>query len=377
MKTIAKLTILASLVFVFAFAGCNKDEENLKNLYVTPVKQLYEPSNGKQVVLQPAPGASQYFEWEHAKAEDGGMVLYEIVFDKEGGDFSQPVYRATSDNNGGYNYATITHKQLNKIAALAGIGSAETGKLLWTVFSSKGINEVKAEEIRAVEITRLAGFADVPLELYVTGEASEGGSALSNAMAFKQTAEGEFEIFTKLEAGKSYSYVDAKTGEIRHFYADGAIIKEGDQSNTAAKTGVYKIVLDFTVGSMTITGVERMGWQILWWNRVLDLDYVGAGVWQKTITITDCTDGNGDNRYKFKAYYTDVTLDWIAVNSTDGEPSGNENYFYVKQDDREGGWRDGWVWKVPGHTGWNDHTYDVSLILKADGPYTHKVTKVN
>jgi hypothetical protein len=375
MKTISiQLAIIAALVF--SFAGC-KDDNDLKNLHVTAVKQLYEPNNGKSIVLESSANATLYFEWEHAKAEDSGMVLYEIAFDREGANFSNPVYRIVSDNNGGYNHATVTHKQLNKIADLMGIGSAQTGKFQWTVFSSKGINEVKAEETRIIEVTRLAGFAEPPVDVYLTGEGSEGGANLSNALIFKSIASGEFEIFTKLEAGKNYSFVDAKTGTPRNFYADGGKLKEGALTNTVSKTGVYKISLDFSIGSMTIKEVIKVGWQILWWNRVLDLDYAGLGVWKKTITITDCTDGNGDNRYKFKATYEDVTLDWIAVNSTDGEPSGNENYFYVKQDDREGGWRDGWVWKVPGHTGWNGHTYEVELSLKADSPYTHKVTKIN
>jgi hypothetical protein len=121
---LVKLTIFASLFI--AFTACNDDDE-LKDTKVTAVKTLYEPNDGKSIVLQSSASASLYFEWEPAKAEDSGMVLYEVAFDKEGGDFSNPVYRMASDNNGGYNHATITHKQLNKIAGMAGIGSAETG----------------------------------------------------------------------------------------------------------------------------------------------------------------------------------------------------------------------------------------------------------
>ena len=99
---------------------------------LTAVKALYEPDNGKAVVLQASASASLYFEWEPSLAEDGGAVLYEVVFDKADGDFSDPVSIVTADNNGGTNHATITHKQLNQIAASAGIGSAEEGTLKWT-----------------------------------------------------------------------------------------------------------------------------------------------------------------------------------------------------------------------------------------------------
>ncbi|HLN74354.1 MAG TPA: SusE domain-containing protein, partial [Prolixibacteraceae bacterium] len=168
-----KFSIIASMLL--AFVACS-DDEDLKDTNVTPVNSLYEPTNAKSVVLQSSASASLYFEWEPAKAADGGMVLYEVAFDKEGGDFSAPIYKMASDNNGGYNHATISHKQLNKIAGMAGIESSETGKLIWTVFSSKGINDIQAKEVRTIELTRLAGFADVPVDVYVTGEGSEGGT---------------------------------------------------------------------------------------------------------------------------------------------------------------------------------------------------------
>ncbi|KAA6309451.1 hypothetical protein EZS27_039059, partial [termite gut metagenome] len=234
---------------------CNDDGE-IRNTLVTSVKKLYEPNNDKSVVLQSSASATLYFEWEHAKAEDGGMVLYEIVFDREGGNFSEPVYRMASDNNGGYNHVTITHKQLNKIAAMMDIESSATGKFIWTIFSSKGINEVKAEETRTIEITRLAGFADVPIDVYVTGEGSEGGNDLSKAVKMKAIAGGEFEVYTKLTAGQSFYFADAIVGTPRQIYADGELLKENGTS-TVGKTGIYRIELDFNVGSAVYTEVTH------------------------------------------------------------------------------------------------------------------------
>ena len=40
-----------------------------------------------------------------------------MVFDKEGGDFSKPIYKVLSDNGGSLSYATISHKTLNKVGA--------------------------------------------------------------------------------------------------------------------------------------------------------------------------------------------------------------------------------------------------------------------
>ena len=90
MKTIFSTIALFSAV-LFA-TSCTEDME-YKDSKVSSVNQLYEPTDGKEVVLQSSASASLFFEWESAKAEDSGAPLYEVVFDKEGGDFSKPIYK--------------------------------------------------------------------------------------------------------------------------------------------------------------------------------------------------------------------------------------------------------------------------------------------
>lgn len=378
MKSIlVKLTILAS--FLFAFAGCNEDDE-LKDTKVTAVKMLYEPTNGKSVVLQSSASATVYFEWEPAKAEDSGMVLYEVAFDKEGGDFSSPIYRMASDNNGGYNHATISHKQLNKIAGMAGVESAQTGKLIWTVFSSKGINDVIAAESRVIEITRLAGFADVPVDVYVTGEASEGGADLSKASIMKSTAAGEFEIYTKLTAGKSYNFTDAKVGTPRTFYSENGLLKEGTTNSTVAKTGVYRIKLDFNVGSAVYTEVTNMQLFFSPTNSFLfSLPYLANGEWKATSKpITFKQEGWGrDERYKIKMTTINSageTVDeWWGTPNTDSRPNSSSpaSYYYLYPVDN-----DQWNGKFKFAGELDMALVDMSVLLQAENPYTHSFTKV-
>jgi hypothetical protein len=378
MKSIlVKLTILAS--FLFAFAGCNEDEE-LKDTKVTAVKMLYEPTNGKSVVLQSSASATVYFEWEPAKAEDSGMVLYEVAFDKEGGDFTSPIYRMASDNNGGYNHATVSHKQLNKIAGMAGVESAQTGKLIWTVFSSKGINDVIAAESRVIEITRLAGFADVPVDVYVTGEASEGGTDLSKASIMKSTAAGEFEIYTKLTAGKSYNFTDAKVGTPRTFYSENGLLKEGTTNSTVAKTGVYRIKLDFNVGSAVYTEVTNMQLFFSPTNSFLfSLPYLANGEWKATSKpITFKQEGWGrDERYKIKMTTINSageTVDeWWGTPNTDSRPNSSSpaSYYYLYPVDN-----DQWNGKFKFAGELDMALVDMSVLLQAENPYTHSFTKV-
>jgi hypothetical protein len=377
MKTLfAKITIALSLLL--AFTGCQ--DEELSNTNVTPVKSLYEPTNAKSVVLQSSASATLYFEWEPAKAEDSGMVLYEVAFDKEGGDFSAPIYRMASDNNGGYNHATISHKQLNKIAAMAGIQSAATGKLIWTVFSSKGINDVKAAETRTIELTRLAGFAEVPVDVYVTGEASEGGTDLTKASIMKSTANGEFEVYTKLTAGKSYFFTDAKVGSPRKFYTDKGLVKEGTTGSTVAKTGIYRIKLDFNVGSCIYTEVTNMQLFFCPTNTFLfSLDYQAKGEWKASSKpITFKQEGWGrDERYKFKMTTIngagETVEEWWGTPSTDSRPTASSpaSYYYLYPVDNSQ-----WNGKFKFAGEIDNSLADVRVLLQADAPYTHEIKKV-
>ncbi|QGY43661.1 hypothetical protein GM418_08325 [Maribellus comscasis] len=377
-KILFKLTVLSSLIF--AFLGCEEDE-HLRDTNVTAVNAFYEPADGKSVVLQSSASASVYFEWEPAKAEDSGMVLYEVAFDVEGGDFTNPIYKMASDNTGGYNHATISHKQLNKIGELAGIPSAETGTLIWTVFSSKGINELQANEIRTIEITRLAGFADVPVDVYVTGEGSEGGDDLSQASLMKGTAVGEYEIYTKLTAGEAYYFTDANSGTPRQFYTENGLLKEGESTSTVAETGVYRINLDFNVGSAVYTQITDVQLFFSPLNTALfSLDYQGSGVWKansEPIEFKQESWGR-DERYKFTLTTINsagdtVTEWWGTLNSTDSRPNADspDSYYYMAPatDDI---WSD--KWKFAGEM--DMAIVDVTVYFTADGPYTHKIEKV-
>ncbi|MCL3853866.1 MULTISPECIES: SusE domain-containing protein [Parabacteroides] len=372
MKAIS-ITYAMLFSFILAFTACSSDGE-VRDLSVTAVKTLYEPDNGKAVVLQPSASASLYFEWEPSLAEDGGVVLYEVVFDKADGDFSDPVYISTADNNGGSNHATITHKQLNQIAALAGIESAAQGTLKWTVYASKGINPVRAEEERTLTLTRLAGFAEVPGQLYITGEATEVGADLDKAMVMKKVADGEFEVFIKLTEGKSFKFVSANTGTPTEYSLNGEKLVEGG-SVTAAKTGIYKYYIDFNAGSFTSKEVTKVKFYLNWSQKEIELDYQGLGVWALNgYTITGLTDSdNTDDRYKFRMESSDGETEWRAAINNDSKPTGNDEYYYMVEKTNVEQWTNNEVWKTPATDGWSDKTYDITFSLNTQGEYTHNL----
>lgn len=372
MKAISiKCAVLFS--FILAFTACSSDGE-VRDLGVNAVKTLYEPDNGKAVVLQASASASLYFEWEPSLAEDGGAVLYEVAFDKADGDFSNPVSIVTADNNGGDNHATITHKQLNQIAALAGVESAEEGTLKWTVYASKGINPVKAEEERTLTVTRLAGFAEVPAQLYITGEATEVGADLDKAMIMRKVTDGEFEVFIKLTEGQSFKFVSANTGTPTEYSLSGEKLVEGG-STTVTKTGIYKYYVDFNAGSFTSKEVTKVKWFLNWSQREIELEYQGMGVWALNNYTMSGLDGsdNTDDRYKFRMESSEGETEWRAAINNDNKPTGNDEYFYMTEKTNVDQWTNNEVWKTPATDGWNDKTYDITFSLNTQSAYTHSL----
>ena len=361
------LTLGAALL-----AACSSDGE-VRDLQVTAVQSIYEPADAKSVVLQSSSSASLYFEWEPSLAEDGGAVLYEVVFDKTDGDFSDPLAIIASDNNGAMNHATISHKTLNQIAASAGVESAETGTLKWTVYASKGIFPVKAQEDRTLTITRLAGFAEVPAQLYITGEATEVGGELSKAMQMKKVADGEYEIYMQLTAGQSFQFVSSNAGTPTTYSLQGEKLVEGG-TTTVSETGIYRYYVDFNAGSFTSKQVTKVSLFLNWSQREIELAYQGLGVWAVSDYKIEGLSGgdNDDDRYKFRMQSTAGETEWRAINN-DSKPTGNESYYYMVEKSNVEQWTNNEIWKNPATDGWSGKTYDVTFSLNPSGEYTHNL----
>ena len=379
MKT-SYIKIVLFIWTVFFITSCNNDD-SMKDLEVSTVQTLYEPAPNASVVLKASATASVYFEWEPALAKDGSLTLYEVAFDKVGGDFSKPLYEVTADDNGANTHATITHKQINQIAALAGIASSATGNLIWTVISSKGVNAKVGAVTDTLEVTRLAGFADVPASVYITGEGSEGGNELSSAGIMKSTSNGVFEIYTKLTAGKAFYFTDANQGDPRTFYLDNTnkTLLEGTKTSTVSTTGIYCIDLDFSIGAYTMTQISKVEFYFCPLDEFqFSFAYAGNGVWTATnepITFKQESWG-GDQRYKFRMTVLDSEGNqsyewWGAPASLDSSPTGEDSYYYlVPADDSQ--WND----KFKFADEMDGAVVDMSIIMSATSPYTHMVTKV-
>lgn len=382
MKT-SKLYIGLVCGLVFIAGACKTDNLEYTDVKVSPVKALYEPTDERSVKLLNSASASLYFEWEAVKVEDGGAAIYEVLFDKADGDFSDPVYRVVSDNNGYMSGASVTHRVLNRVGTMAGIEPGQTGSLRWTVVASRGINEVRSEASRVLNITLLQGFVDVPDEVFIVGEGSEAGANLADALPFKRTAAGEYEIFTALEQGKTYRFVDRRSGTPRVFVTtNGSSLSESTEegSITVDKTGVFRINLDFNMATLSYAEITKMGVFFSPNNAViLDMPYAGKGTWSGTGVIDFKQEGWGkDERYKFQMETINngqpETLQLGTVNGTDSRPNSNSpaSYYFVRILPNLSQWDD--KWKFADAVDGKSNT--VTMVLQGDKDYTH-IVQVN
>lgn len=331
-KAIKKLVILFSILAVFT--ACDENDDDLKIAEVTAVETLYSPEDEASINLETPSNVT--FEWQPARSGDNGYVIYEIIFDTENGDFSSPVFVAQSDEQGFQSRKTLTSAQLNQIAGLAGIGIGETGRVKWSVWSSKGLDVKLAQESRILEIVRPNSFPTPPA-LYITGSASEGGDDLSQARQFVSTGQTTFEIYTMLSPG-SYKFITALDGSgIEYNIEDNSLDNEG-VTNYEGDSAVHRIRVDFSDNSVSIATIDDVQ---LWFSPEQDFwfsfDYVGNGKWEaldKYIEFRQESWGR-DERYKFMFTVTSnnsTTQEWYgSVNADNQRPNENtpDDYFYM------------------------------------------------
>ncbi|MDR1097564.1 MAG: SusE domain-containing protein [Tannerella sp.] len=378
-STVLKITVMISSVISFLACGDNMGDTDTR---LSGVKNLVEPASGKAIVLEPSASAALYFEWDYVTVAEGGMAVYQVAFDRPDGDFSSPAYVLYADNNGMKNSVSVSHKQLNAIAGKAGVKSSETGAVKWAVFSSKGLKAVKSGQENTLTVTRLAGFEDLPVDVFVTGEGSEGGADRSKSHRMKAVAGGEFEVYTKLAGGKPFYFTDAASGTAREFYTDNGLIKENG-TVTVPADGIYRITLDFNIGACTYTLVNRIMFYFCPEGASLfELPYEGYGIFRakgQTVTFKQESWGR-DERYKFRMFIKENAgagaereVEWGTLNATDSRPNATspESYYYLRLIENASQWDD--KWKLM--SDFDGVPADYTVYLNADGPYTHTISK--
>jgi len=212
-----------------------------------------------------------------------GYATYEVLFDKEGGDFSKPVYRTFSDL-GVQPQLTLNNALLNTIARKAGIATSSTGKVIWTVTASKGGIVKGSNMTKPITVTRGAGIDYTGNTLYLYGTATENSGA--GGLVMRNSAEGVFIIYTTVPVdGNIYFKSSASDSTAFVCYPDAAgKIKEGSGTyNVTANTAgeVYRIKVDLNTQTMTVDKISNI--RALWgatFGVIGDLTYAQNGTFK-------------------------------------------------------------------------------------------------
>jgi starch-binding outer membrane protein SusE/F len=382
MKKNLSLLIPAVTIALVAFYACKKDKKEI-NLNLSEVTNIFAPADNKYIKLNPAANLTETFEWDQARAEDGALVLYEVAFDQENGDFSKPIYTIVSNARGVENKLTLTHGQLNQIAALGGSDFFQRKKFKWTVLASKGTNVKKASVARIIDLERPGGFAVIPGTVYITGSATENGTNLAQALKMQQVSAGVFEIFCKLKAG-TYKFVDGITGTPREFYLrDNAGSLELAVNGTSTFTGpdkVMRIRINFNDINGSRAEIKRIQ---MWYCHAgafkTDLNYTSNGEWRSSGYVADWIpvgwSPGGEDRYKYKMVYNDGTGDKdLWINSFFGDPNpqsvypSTAEYRKVNLDKNDGSQYD-WGWKMVMSAVPIGSTVDFWVTLRGSDPF--------
>lgn len=245
-------------------------------------------------------------------AEDGGVLLYNVLFDSLDGDFSNPVYSAQSDF-GGSRQLTLTPVILNKIARAAGLKSGETGKVKWTVEASRGGVIKQSQASAEISVTRPDG--EIPEQLYLRGTATENNG--ETPIPFRKVSDGIFVVYTQLDDGNLY-FTDAEDNGVNYTVDNSGKLTEGEEPyNVQKENNVVRLTLNFNTKSIRKEIITRV--RMIWganFEVITEMPYVGNGTFKHDNVYIQCFDPNDSSiqmppgiSWFEERYYFIVTID--------------------------------------------------------------------
>lgn len=349
--------ILFASMLCWFMASC-EETETYSDL--VPSDELYFPRDKYTVDL--STGKDIILEW---KSSGEGFVVYEVVFDTETGDFSNPLYVILSANNGASPNVTVSSSTLNSIALKAGCLPGSTVTLKWTVRVWKGAESALYDESRNISVTRANTVSPLPIEVSVSGTATENDATIElvaatpvsdtkgnpNYVSQVQREIGGFECFTRLETGN----LTITDDQGRFFILDesGSILQAEEGSVTEnTEAGIYYLYLDFNTMRWSKKEIDKVEFERrAGYGAIGVMDYKGNGVW----TLVDFDWGSeSDSRYAFICYYKDGTSEKWGHFEDDcrqsKDPDSVQGYMNVYRFNNAtvGEWED--TWKTKGDT---------------------------
>lgn len=360
------------VLLAFLAVSCEKDEVVNHQTTITESLPSFPDDNSSLDLNIVRSNEMVIFEWEPSKAADNSVVFYELLMDRDNGDFSSPIYKGTPAKLGSENRISLSHSALNEIVKGLDVAELETVKLKWKVVSTNGVNSVSSNAVRSLTVRRAL---DLPNELFLYGTGTEAGDDRGKALMLKKVSDTRFEVYTSLQPG-TYGLVKGPVNETDDvFNFKGSDISDG-MGNITVDAGVYRITVDLLTG-LNFTEIQSVG---LWFaakNAVSNvLTYRGNGVWEaKDIPIAWAQVSWGkDERYKFRITEKDpagavINKFWGSASKDNNRPtpSSAASYYYLNQVDNT-------QWDYTYKFASESQTTDITLTMQGAMPYTHSIT---
>ena len=212
-----------------------------------------------------------------------------------------------------------TAAQIDALAIKAGAKPGTTVAISWTV-------ETSMVELSALYPTKAKFYVKrasipPPVNFYLTGAATEYGTAIASARKMRSLGNGKYELYTKLTAG-NYNFMDGNTvSAYKYTLTDGELVA-GDAPITAT-AGIYHIIADVTNKTLTLEPVTRV-WFIYNYNDIGTFTYTIDGNWSLVNINRNC--GTGGDRYRFGATVNGGTECWGFIVANNDSP---ETFHYM------------------------------------------------
>ena len=364
--------IIATFSALLAVATACQKHYELNTSFTMPTS-LSSPSS---VVLDVTSTATVELSWTGGGAAAGGIVLYEVLFDRAGGNFSEPLTVMPSDLGAGQTL-TLSHATLNTIARKAGVAPNQSGSFIWTVRGSRGGVSKVFDGYETLNVTRGEGIDNMPERLYVAGSAAKEAG-----QEFRVVEEGLYSIVTRLGAGSLRFTSEKGGGLVFHASAAGKLVEgEGDYTvQEAPATGLARITVNFNTLSLKVESVEAQlhaAWEATGVDFAV-LEYEGNGVFSgegEAVFYGPGRDGTPswcswvEERYSFLVEIDGVQKRWgSSFGGNSFTPDGTESFYYIYEFDKAD-----WdaLWKM-------DHALDlknvrVTVWTNKDNHFTHMV----
>lgn len=315
MKTIYIRFVSLFFIGIILFISCSPEENmqpegqwDLSNpVLISPNSQQSE------IILNEAtPNETITFNWEAAISSAGYGVTYEVLLDTLGTtDFSNPILKLPSSNNGKGTSLSITYETLDRALAYSGFTANTSSDISYAIKASSLSKSSLTSEV--VSIFRFVNET-TPSKLFLSGTGAENNNVIADAIAFKRltdsnnTPSNVHEVYTSLIAGEPFKIFSERFLPSLQFGGSNGVLERFGDGIVAEFSGPYRVQIDLDNNTYNLLKIDF--WSMVGspinggWGGDEPLEYIGDGIWKSTINLIN-TGGfafraNGDWSYLLK-----------------------------------------------------------------------------